>query len=154
VKISRRHGRLRLQLAAVEADLLAGLLEELETTIAGDADDPVVQRLFPAAYPGDDDAEAEYSALTRPALESERSDRIAACRAELAAGSEIGLAEPDAARRWIQALNDVRLALGTRLGVTEDDDHDIDPGAPDSQPRAVYYWLTAVQDAVVTALMR
>ncbi len=154
MKVSRRHGRLRLQLAAVEADLLARLLEELEITIAGDADDPVVRRLYPAAYADDEHAEAEYRSLTRPALESDRLERIAACRAELASGPDVALDDPETARRWIQALNDVRLALGTRLGVTEDDDHDIDPAAPDPQPRAIYYWLTAVQDTVVTALMR
>jgi hypothetical protein len=48
-------------------------------------------------------------------------------------------------------LNDLRLALGTRLGITEDDDHVVE--RPDD-PRVVYYWLTGIQDAVVQALMR
>jgi hypothetical protein len=47
-------------------------------------------------------------------------------------------------------LNDLRLALGTRLGVTEDD---YDRG-PTGEPWVIYHWLTAVQDSVVTALMR
>jgi hypothetical protein len=51
-------------------------------------------------------------------------------------------------------LNDLRLALGTRLGVTEEDDHDVDATDPREQPRLIYYWLTAVQDSVVHGLMR
>ena len=55
--------------------------------------------------------------------------------------------------RWLQVLNDVRLALGTRLGITEDEP-DVDPGAPEAEPRQLYYWLTALQDALVRAMMR
>jgi hypothetical protein len=76
------------------------------------------------------------------------------CRADLAGAGEVELADPDAARRWIQLLNDLRLALGTRLGITEDDDHELDPTDVRAQPRLVYYWLTAVQDSVVQGLMR
>ena len=51
-------------------------------------------------------------------------------------------------------LNDLRLALGTRLGVTEDEPTDIDPADPRAQSWAVYYWLTALQDALVQTAMR
>jgi hypothetical protein len=50
-------------------------------------------------------------------------------------------------------LNDLRLALGTRLGITEDDDPDLDPVDPAAQSRVIYYWLTALQDSVVQGLM-
>ena len=53
-------------------------------------------------------------------------------------------------------LNDLRLALGTRLGITEDDTGDdrSTRATRTQRPRLVYYWLTAVQDSVVRALMR
>ena len=158
MKISRRHGRLRLRLEPVEVDLLGSLFDQLgavlDGTDGGREGDDVRRRLVPDAYQDDPAAEAEYRTLTETTLRQERDERIAACRAELATGGEVDLTDPDAGRRWIQVLNDLRLAIGTRLGVTEDDDHDIDPFDPDVQLRAVYHWLTAVQDAVVVELMR
>jgi hypothetical protein len=154
VNVSGRGSRLRLRLEPVEVELLAMLFEELDAVLDGAADDEVLRRLNPAGYRDDPEADADYRALTETSLRSERTDRMAACRADLAAGSgEIDLSDPDVARRWIQVVNDLRLALGTRLGITEDDDADLDPAAPDAAAREVYHWLTAVQDSVVRSLM-
>ena len=146
-----------MRLEAVEVALLQSLLEELTAVLQADTDDdPVAQRLFPAAYPGDDAADAEYRSFTQDALRGERLERVSACAGELAAvaaGGDVELGDPDVARRWIQVLNDLRLALGTRLGVTQDDDRDIDPNDPGAQPWLVYSWLTALQDAVVHTLL-
>ncbi|SHH01497.1 protein of unknown function [Jatrophihabitans endophyticus] len=152
MRIRRRP--LRLAFTDVEAQLLTGLLDDLGTLLAAeDADDPVQQRLFPAAYPDDGDAEAEYRGLTESSLRDERVERIAACVAELARDATVTLGGEDVSRRWLQVLNDLRLALGTRLGVTEEPPA-IDPTDPEAQPWLIYDWLTGVQDAVVTALMR
>jgi hypothetical protein len=155
VKVHRRRGRLRLELEPAEVELLMALLDEFDAVLDGATgmDDEVLRRLNPAAYPDDPEAEAEYRTLTEASLHTVRSERIAACRADLAQSGEVDLDEPDAARRWIQVLNDLRLALGTRLGITEDDDHDIDPHDSAAQPRLVYYWLTTVQDSLVRRLM-
>jgi hypothetical protein len=155
VKVSRRHGRLRLRLEPVENALLSRLIDELDTVLAEPlGEDEVLQRLYPSAYRDDSDAEVEFRSLTESGLRTERAERIAACRADLAQSDDIELTDDDASRRWIQVLNDLRLALGTRLGITEDDDHELDATDPQSQARVVYYWLTAVQDGVVSALMR
>ena len=156
MRVVRVRGRLQLRLEPAEVELLTSLLDEMDGLLDGpaDPDDPVLQRLNPAAYPGDPAADAEYRTLTDDSLRAARGDRMAACRAELAASATVDLAEPDVAERWIQVLNDLRLALGTRLGVTEEDDRDIDPTDPDAQPWLVYYWLTGAQDAVVHGLMR
>jgi uncharacterized protein DUF2017 len=155
VKVSHRHGRLRLRLEPEEVTLLSMLLDELDAVLdgPGDPDDAVLQRLYPAAYRDDAEAELEFRSLTESSLRTARSERIAACRADLATGPDIELTDPDAGRRWIQVLNDLRLALGTRLGITEDDEPDLDPTDPAAQPRVIYYWLTAVQDSVVQELM-
>ncbi|HKC27527.1 MAG TPA: DUF2017 family protein [Jatrophihabitans sp.] len=171
MKITRRHGRARLRLEPEEVAVLQSMLDELDALLAASAEsaendetdenaeaddqfqDEVLARLNPAAYRDDAGAEEEYRALTASSLRELRDERLAACRADLAVGGEIEL-DPETGRRWIQVLNDLRLALGTRLGVTEDDDHDVDPTDPDAQPRVVYYWLTAVQDSVVRVLMR
>jgi hypothetical protein len=56
--------------------------------------------------------------------------------------------DDEAADRWLRVLNDLRLALGTRLGVTEQDELD------DQEPAVqLYHWLSAVQDLLVGHLM-
>ena len=61
----------------------------------------------------------------------------------------------EAAQDWLRALNDVRLAIGTVLGVTEDYPDEL-PGADPADPRSaylgVYYWLGYLQDSLVRAL--
>jgi hypothetical protein len=153
VKLSRRRSGLRLQLDPVENQVLGNLLGELSAVVLDDeAGDPVVQRLFPAAYPDDDEADSEYRLMTESGLRDDRVARIDACVAELDSGEDIDLGDPDAATRWIQTINDIRLAIGTRLGITEDEP-ELDPEDEDAQPKVVYYWLTGLQDSVVTALM-
>jgi len=151
MKVVRRHGRPQLCFAAPEVDSLLELFRELELVLAGavDGSDPVVQRLFPAAYRDDARAEEEYRDLTEATLRSDRQERIAVCRADLAGGPEVTI-DPDTGRRWIQLLNDLRLAVGTRLGITEDDDHLV---TDDDDPRIIYYWLTAMQDDIVALLL-
>jgi Domain of unknown function (DUF2017) len=155
MKITRRRGQLLLRLEPAEVAVLVSLLDELDALLEsdGDPDDAVVQRLHPDAYPDDTEAEVEYRSLTETSLRTERSERLEACRAELDSDGAVDLTDPAAGQRWIQVLNDLRLALGTRLGITEDDDHEIDPSAADAHPRLIYYWLTAVQDSVVQHLM-
>ncbi|GAB2477451.1 DUF2017 family protein [Jatrophihabitans fulvus] len=149
-----REKPLRLELGPGENKLLDGLLDELGQLLeADDPDDAARQRLFPSAYPDDADAEAEYRSITETGLRDDRLARIEECAADLADGSAtIALADEAAVRRWIQVLNDLRLALGTRLGVTEEPP-EIDPDDPAMHPWAVYHWLTAVQDTVVNAVM-
>lgn len=150
MKVTRRGG-LRLRLEPVEVSVLTALLTQLDATLGGeDADDSVVQRLYPSAYPDDDAADADYREITESGLRAERQERAAACAAELAA--QVDLSDRAVATRWIKVLNDLRLVLGTRLGVTEDDP-EFDLADPEEQPRMVYHWLTGVQDAVVHALM-
>ena len=149
MRVTRRRGQLRLRLLPPEAEALGQLFDELDSLIADpQPEDPVVQRLYPAAYRDDEAAEREYRELTESSLREEQAERLAACRADLASGTEIGL-DAEAGTRWIQALNDLRLAVGTRLGVTEDD---VPSGEHES--RMIYYWLTHLQDDIVQALMR
>ncbi|MDT4936911.1 MAG: hypothetical protein QOG80_582 [Pseudonocardiales bacterium] len=157
MKISRRAGGVRLRLDAVEATVLAALFADFAEVMEADelaVDDDVRGRLFPAAYPGDESATAEFRAMTESGLRTDRAERARSCAAQLTEGGELQLADEDA-DTWIRALNDLRLTLGIRLGVTEDD-VDLDRGEhdPDAQEWAVYHWLTGLQDLMVRALMR
>ena len=54
--------------------------------------------------------------------------------------------------RWLAALNDLRLVLGTRLDVSEDEFADgFDPNAPHAYELAVYAFLTWLQEAAIQA---
>jgi Domain of unknown function (DUF2017) len=156
VKVSHKRGRVRVHLDPVEVDILTSLLVELDTAVrATDTHDPVTARLYPSAHPDDESAAAAYRELTESGLRDERVGRIAACVADLAGSRDLDLGDPTDATRWLQVLNDLRLALGTRLGISEEDDLGaLDASDPEQQPRVVYHWLTAVQDTVVSRLMR
>jgi hypothetical protein len=155
VRVSRRRGHTRIRLEAVESGLLATLFDDLNGALATlPADDPVRQRLFPAAYRDDERAEEEFRSLTEDSLRETKSERLEACRAELPSGEGDIELDDGAAQRWLTVLTDLRLAIGTRLSVTEDDDPTIDPAAPDAQLRAIYQWLTTLQDSLVHAVMR
>ena len=118
-------------------------------------DDPVLARLLPDAYRDDPEASGEFRRYTEQGL---RSGKVAAARTVLAtlppSGGRVRLSEPEA-QAWLRALNDVRLALGVHLEVTDDfDDRVEEIGADD--PRSayveVYQWLAFLQDSLVRAL--
>lgn len=117
--------------------------------------DPILARLLPDAYSDDPDSAAEFRRYTEVTL---RSGKVAAAQTVLATlparGGKVRLTEADA-QAWLRALNDVRLALGVVLGVTDDfDDQAGDLSAED--PRAayvgVYQWLAYLQESLVEAL--
>jgi len=156
VKITPEPYGVRLRMPVLEADALSTVIDDVIGLLRGDLepDDPVRQRLYPAGYRDDAGAEEAFRELTESSLREERVARAEECVSDLAtARSRRGtlemVLEHDGAQRWLQVLNDARLAIGTRIGVTEDD------GEPDPEdrPRMAYLWLTAVQDALVHAVM-
>jgi len=118
-------------------------------------EDPVLARLLPDAYSDDPEAAGEFRKYTEPAL---RSAKYEVARQMLdtlpEAGGRIQLSR-DQALAWLKALNDVRLALGVRLGVTEEFEQDwakLKPDDPQWTAYEVYAWLGAVQESLVQAL--
>ena len=118
-------------------------------------DDPVLARLLPDAYRDDPEASGEFRRYTEQGL---RSGKAAAARTVLATlppgGGRIRLSEAEG-HAWLRALNDVRLALGVRLGVTDDFDEqvaDMGPDDPRSAYVGVYQWLAFLQETLVQAL--
>jgi alkanesulfonate monooxygenase SsuD/methylene tetrahydromethanopterin reductase-like flavin-dependent oxidoreductase (luciferase family) len=71
-----------------------------------------------------------------------------------AAGGRVLLTE-DQAQAWLRSLNDVRIALGVRLDVTEDRDEMLDradQGGKESSGLLVYDWLSLLQSTLVQAI--
>lgn len=149
MKVRRKHGVLRVDLHATEAALFTVLFTDLSALLVEeDAEDPVIQRLYPDGYADDAAASSEYRELVTSDLRDERAGRLQACWAEVPADGGRFELDDEGGDRWIKVLNDLRLALGTRLGVTETEELD-----ESEQSVAVYQWLTAVQDMLVTHLM-
>lgn len=130
--------------------------------------DPALARLFPEAY-GDDDSElraasAEFRRYTENDLRSRKRDDVLAVVRTLdaiPAGEDGGILTltADECRNWLGALNDLRLTIGTRLDVSDQDEGG--EGSlyrlPDSDPRKpmvmAYLWLGALQETLVETLM-
>ncbi|MCE0765604.1 DUF2017 domain-containing protein [Pseudonocardia kujensis] len=117
-------------------------------------DDRVLARLLPDFTSEDADLAAGLRSLHEPELIQAK--KYAAESVLTALPSRGGRVEltVDQADEWLAALNDVRLALGTALDVSEETPEEF----PDDDPRAphlgVYHWLTFVQDSLVQARMQ
>ncbi len=116
------------------------------------SDDPVLARLFPSAYE-DIEQSAEFRRYTEATLrDGKRAD--AQTMLDSAQPGRVELTN-EQAQAWMRALNDVRLALGIRLGVTEEI-HDEIADMTEDDPRypayVTYDWLTYLQDTLIRAL--
>ena len=139
-----------------EAGIVGLLLDQLEQLLAADEDDlggdPVLARLLPEGHRGDPRLAADYRELTESALRSGKADDLATVRATLPLGGGEVRLDPEQAAAWLRSTNDLRLALGTRLQITEDTEPPEDATGEEGQQLAVYYWLTALQGSLVDAL--
>ena len=152
-----RSGALVARLEPAEAGILGLLLDQLEQLLTADADDvgddPVLGRLFPDGHRSDPELAADYRELTESSLRSAKADDLAMVRASLPAeGGEVRL-DADQAGAWLRTSNDLRLALGTRLDISEETEPPEEVAGEEDQQLAVYYWLTAVQGSLVDALV-
>ena len=140
-------GDFLLRLGPEERGLLRRLSAELEELLAAEPEDPSLRRLRPRAYE-DEEVENEFRSLMGSELESLRLENLRGL-AETAGRDRLDAEELD---RWLAALNDLRLVLGTRLDVTEDQFADgFDPSAPHAYELAVYAFLTWLQEAAIEA---
>ncbi len=95
-----------------------------------------------------------------PGLVRERLDALAAVTQAIDEGrggnGEVEVAlDGEAGLTWMRVLNDARLTLGVRLGVTEDlDPRRRSPDSPDALGFAVYDWLTWLQSELIDALAK
>jgi hypothetical protein len=137
-------GDYALALDEAEREVLRRLARELRELV--EDGDVAVSRLFPAAHPDDPEANAEYERLVGDSLRAGRIDALDRIDAT-AQGERLAHADVEA---WCGVLNDLRLVLGERLGVTEDVyEEEFDPRDPEL---ALYGWLTWLQGEVVEAL--
>ncbi|MGP3987493.1 DUF2017 domain-containing protein [Streptomyces sp. 3N207] len=145
--------------------------------------DPALARLFPDAYgPGPDTtppedlaadsdeaarakrdraASAEFRRYTENDLRArKRADGLAVVRALDALtpgerGAVLTLTSQES-KQWLGALNDLRLAIGTRLEVSDDSDDELYQLADSDERKPMvmaYLWLGGLQETLVETLM-
>jgi hypothetical protein len=131
-------------------------------------EDPVLARLFPTAYPHDEEAAGEFRRFTEGTLRDHKAQGAVSIIETLEEAGlppeleEEGLVidvdlDHAQAVTWMKSFTDVRLALATRLGV-EEGDEDYWLSLPDDDPRAhvfdIYQWVGYLQETLVEALAR
>lgn len=144
----RREGeRVTCRFKSYEVEILRGLVGDVRRLVAADVTpNAVTARLFPD--PSFDPAVAEeLRGLIQDDLRAAKEDAARTLLETLPDDGRVSLSA-DEAESWLAALNDVRLALGTAIGVTEDPD-DRDADDPSFQ---VYHWLSFLQETLVEAL--
>ena len=139
-----------LALEREEAAMLRRLAEEVRSLVDGADDaDPAFARLFPAA--SDDAATAAaYRDLVGDGLRTTKADALAHLESALPAdGGTVALRDGDL-DVWLTALNDIRLALGTRLDVDEARmAAPLDESDPQAPALALLHWLGWVQESLL-----
>jgi hypothetical protein len=142
----KRDGSIRNRLDRHEVALLTSALEGLRSLLLA-GDEPIAYRLRPPAYAGDLDFEEEYQATTADDLLRGRLEGLDRMLATLGERTP----DEDDLTAWMTTANALRLVLGTRLDVGEDD-----PGPPADPEEAalwaLYQYLSAFLWEVVEVL--
>ena len=121
---------------------LVGQVRDLLST-----DSPALRRLFPAPYGDDEERNAGYAVLAGAELLDSRLAGIS----EVESTIDATVLTQDQLESWMRSINDVRLVLGTILGI-EDEYGPLELSDDEAPMYSAYELLGAVLDAVVGAL--
>ena len=144
-----------VRIAEEERDLLEHLVPQLRDLLVATSPigeiDPAAKRLFPTAYNEDPDDDATYQELMRDQLLAARLDALDV----LEATTQAERLSEDQLDSWMNCINQMRLVLGTRLDVSEDDEPtDMDSDDPSTAAMATYHYLGHVLGEILDARMR
>lgn len=134
-------GRFRLVLDDDGRELIASLGPQLSDVLMS-GDPELTGRLFPPAYPDDEEREAEFRRLMGDELLARRFDDLD----QLRAAAESESMTTDELESFLRSVNSVRLVLSSVIGIeTEEDAHEpYELEDDDAVPRIVYEWLSAL----------
>ena len=186
---SRRDGSVVASFSGFEADLLRSLASQLvellrnevaAPTVSNDPledlldfsgpttepEDPVLARLFPTAYPDDEEAAGEFRRFTEGSLRDGKARNAALIIDMLEEAGLPPVLDGDGlfidielddlgAQAWLRSFTDIRLALATRLEIEEGDEF-VWEQLPEDDPRShvhdIYEWAGYLQETLVQAL--
>lgn len=139
------------RIAATPQDELAELTG-ITTGLTTAPEDRVLARLLPDFHREDSALSGGMRSLHEPELLAEK-DGVAGVVLDTCPpnGGRIRLTD-EQAQAWLTALNDVRLALGALLEVTDEMPDELPPDDPRAQHLGVYHWLTWVQESLIQTL--
>jgi hypothetical protein len=150
-------GGVRVRIDVREHEVLRSLPDQLRSVLRGDTDFAVLRdRLFPRAY-DDPEHEREYRELVGDSLAEQRLEALEAFARTLEEGHArrliwtVDLSAQDA-DAWLSVVNDLRLTLGTLVGITKEADWEAGPD-PDDPPSMLLWYLGWLEEELVTALM-
>lgn len=125
-------------------------LNDLGKTVSRPQDE-VVYRLLPDAYGDDEEANQEFRRFTESGLREEKLTLARKVLAVLPKNDEVVEVADEEFDGWLKTLNDVRLALGTRLEITEDT-REINLDPEKESLLEVYDWLTWLQGTLLETI--
>lgn len=133
-------------------DVLADVCGEILALLDGDDIDaePVLRRVFPPASTDDEEVRTGYRELVQADLVRSRRDDLDRIVATVR-DREMDRATIET---WMTGCNTLRLVLGTRLDVREDELPELEPDDPDLPVWALYEFLGALVGWIVDALDR
>lgn len=122
-------------------------------------DDPVLRRLFPDAYPHDAQASSDFRRFTERELKTKKitdAQVVLTSLAATAGGTVVLRVTAEEIQPWLRTLTSVRIAVATRLGITDAESAEELAQLPDEDPRSfmvsVYDWLGFAQETMISAL--
>jgi hypothetical protein len=144
-------GGWRINLDDEERNLLTRLMGELEALITGPDDNELLRRLFPVAYPEDEEKEAEYQRLMREELVASRLSAIGSVTHTIDPANAGVLLDEGETIAFMQSINAIRLVLGSMLGITDDESADA-ADETDSPEHHLYDFLSWLLEWTVRSL--
>lgn len=152
VHFSRKDPSIRLKLRDYERGLLQGLLGEMRLLLEADLPkvDPVTARLFPDAYETAEDQDA-YHELVGDQLRRDKLRALESMENSIDGEGDLDLKlSEEEANTWLTVVNDLRLAIGTRLNVTEERmEEEVEENDPDAPALSALHWLGWVQESIL-----
>lgn len=145
---SGRRSSLEMRLDSHEADLLRRLVTEMRTVLAeGTGEDPVHDRLFPAAYDDPEDTKS-FRDLVGDQLQDGKLRSLDMVGEFLGERGRVhATLSPEQVQAWLTTLTDLRLAIGVRTEVTEEKmQRELDVDDPEAPTLAVLHWLGWMQE--------
>jgi Domain of unknown function (DUF2017) len=140
-------------------DPIAAMISSLGAGSTEPPEDDVLHRLFPSAYAEDEEAAGEFRRFTEGGLRDGKVGNAEVMLDSLGdpAFSDRVTVELNAEEQqaWLKTLTDLRLALGTRLGIENDDDDRWATLPLEDRRRqvyGVYVWLGFLQESLINTL--
>lgn len=146
-------GGWRINLDDEERALVIRLMGELQALLTGPDDNELLLRLFPVAYPDDEEKEAEYQRLMREELVASRLAAIESVTRTIDPANASQLLDEGETIAFMQSINAIRLVLGSMLGITDDESADTADDT-DSPEHHLYDFLSWLLEWTVRSLSK